>query len=310
MKLKTIITATILAMAANCSCIVSGDNNTQSNILTTKAVTPAKPTKAIRPFKRLRAQVDTTITLPSANMPSPVKVSVAVPAGYLTSDTTSYPVVFLLNGYGGNNKDYPTRMKLDSLATAYGMIFVCPDGRDSWYWDSPVVKNQRMESFIVNDLVKFADDSLRTISDRDHRAIAGLSMGGHGALFIAMRHSDIFGSAGSMSGGVDITQPKFHNSWKMKKWLGEYKANPKRWAEHTVINLVPTLKPGQLNIIFSCGADDFFYKVNNALDSAMTKHNIPHIYLTTPGYGHSWAYWRMALPPQLDFFKKQFDKAE
>lgn len=256
-------------------------------------------------YAPLRAQVD-TLVVSSDNLPTPMKITVALPADYNTSTTSTYPVVYLLNGYSGGYRDYIQRNPLDSLATANRMIIVCPDGRDSWYWDSPVVKEQKMESFITKDIVKFIDDTLRTIPDRDHRAITGLSMGGHGALWLAMRHRDLFGSAGSMSGGVDITQPKFHNSWKMKRWLGEYDANPQRWADHTVINLVPTLNPGELNLIVSCGEDDFFYAVNNALDKALTDRGIDHVYSTTPGYGHSWSYWNMTLPTHLEFFKKQF----
>lgn len=78
------------------------------------------------------------------------------------------------------------------------------------------------------------------------------------------------------------------------------------WAEHSVINLVPTLKPGMLNIIIDDGRQDFFYDVNMALHQALTKAGIAHDFSIRPGQ-HSWKYWVVSLPRHLDFFKKAFD---
>ncbi len=92
------------------------------------------------------------------------------------------------------------------------------------------------------------------------RAITGLSMGGHGALYLAFKHQDIFGAGGSMSGGVDMTP--YPNNWEISKRLGTYAEFPERWENNSVINLTHSLTPGSLAIIFDCGTDDFFYKVN------------------------------------------------
>lgn len=251
--------------------------------------------------KQMISQVD-TMKVATSRLDSAMTVTVAVPARYLSSlDETRYPVVYLLNGYSGGYNDYRSKMRLDSLANAHQVIFICPDGRDSWYWDSPVVPGMQMESFIVKDLLPAVDSNLRTIPSRDSRAIAGLSMGGHGALWLAMRHKDLFGSAGSMSGGVDIARKQFHKNWKMKNWLGEYASNPKRWKTHTVMSQVPTLKPGELNIIIECGDGDFFREVNDDLHAALLKRGIEHSFSITPG-NHSWPYWRRTLPVMLDFF--------
>ena len=85
------------------------------------------------------------------------------------------------------------------------MIIVCPDGGfGSWYWDSPVDAGSQYETYVSNELVTWIDSKYKTIKTRKGRAITGLSMGGQGALYLAFRHQDIFGAAGSMSGGVDI----------------------------------------------------------------------------------------------------------
>lgn len=251
--------------------------------------------------KVMKQQID-TMTVATTHIASPMTVTVAVPARYLsTMDNTRYPVVYLLNGYSGGYQDYRKNMRLDSLANVHNIIIVCPDGRDSWYWDSPVDKSMQMESCIVKDVVPAVDRELRTRANRNSRAIAGLSMGGHGALWLATRHKEIFGNAGSMSGGVDITIPRFHNNWKMKDRLGTYKSNPKRWQNHSVMSRVSTLKNGELNLIICCGSEDFFYQANENLHKALNARGIDHEYQIKPG-GHSWPYWRSTLPAILDFF--------
>ena len=139
--------------------------------------------------------------------------------------------------------------------------------------------------------------------EASQRAITGLSMGGHGALWLAMRHPDIFGSAGSMSGGVDIRP--FPKSWNMPDRLGAKADYPQRWEEHTVVNLVPTLKPGMLNITVDCGTDDFFAGVNRELHRRLLDACIPHDYAERPG-GHSHAYWANSIRYHLLFFNEVF----
>jgi S-formylglutathione hydrolase FrmB len=106
----------------------------------------------------------------------------------------------------------------------------------------------------------------------------------------------VFGAAGSMSGGVDIRP--FPNNWGMAKLLGTYAEQPERWEKNTVINMLNLLMPNSLAIIIDCGAEDFFYKVNENLHQQLLYRNIPHDYITRPG-GHSWPYWTNAIKFQL-----------
>lgn len=252
-----------------------------------------------------QAAVTDTIHIPTVHVPAPAAVTVVVPQSYTTDTATHYPVVYLLHGYGDNHAAFAERIPLDSLADSHGVIFVCPDGLDSWYFDSPADPSMQMETYLTSDLIPTVDHRLRTIADRRHRAIAGLSMGGHGALWTAIRHSDLFASAGTMSGGVDFNTPRFRNSWKIKNWLGTYDSAPEIWNTHTVMSLVPSLQPGQLRIIVACGDEDFFIEVNNRLHRALSRRSIGHVYTVTPG-NHSWAYWRRTLPVIMDFFDESF----
>lgn len=254
-------------------------------------------------------QVD-TINVPAKAIESPMRCSIILPAKYFEeNDTTRYPVVYLLHGYDGDYSSWLklTEPRLDSLATEYNMIFVCPDGRDSWYWDSPVVKNLQMETFITSELVPYIDNNYRTIPCASKRAITGFSMGGHGSMWLAMRHSDLFGSAGSMSGGLNINKPKWAKSWKMATRIGSQTEHPQRWIDYTAITLISTLKPGQLNLVIDCGVDDFFIGVNREFHEELLKHKIPHDYTERPGR-HTHPYWRNSLRHHLLYFHEIFNK--
>ena len=218
-----------------------------------------------------------------------------------------YPVVYLLNGYGGDYGQWPiTTPQLKKSADDLKMIFICPDGGiGSWYFDSPIDSSIRYESYITKELVPYIDANFTTIADPKSRAITGLSMGGHGALYLAIRHSDLFGAAGSTSGGVDFRP--FPNRWDIKKALGEYEQNKERWYEYTVMRQVEMLKNNQLAMIIDCGIDDFFMPMNRALHEKLLQLKIDHDYIERPGE-HNHIYWGSSIDFQILFFHHFFQK--
>lgn len=246
----------------------------------------------------------TVHTVPTDNLPVEAKVTVAVPAGYEEAAETRYPVVYLLNGYGGDHTTWSKITDIDSLATVHDVIIVCPAGLNSWYWNLPYNPELRMESYITADLVPWVDANYRTVAEPGQRAITGLSMGGHGALMLAMRHPDIWRNAGSMSGGVDIRP--FPKSWNMAELIGPLS---ERWNDYTVAGQLGRLKPGMLNITFDCGVDDFFAAVNRELHESLLKAGIPHDYTERPGR-HSHAYWANSILYHLLFFNEAFARAD
>lgn len=243
------------------------------------------------------------VVVSSDKMKRDITNLVIVPKQYLDSDKEQYPVVYLLHGYDDNYMAWQNHINLAELASKYGMIFVCPDGQDGWYFDSPIDPSFQFETFITQELRNYVEQNYRTINDAQHRAITGLSMGGHGALWLGWRHPDLYGSCGSMSGAVDIMTLK--DRFKIDKRLGKYAANTQSWRDHSVINLVPTLKNGEQNIIIDDGTQDFLIKENRALHAALDKHGIKHSYSERPGR-HSWDYWVKSLTMHLDFFAKHF----
>lgn len=252
----------------------------------------------------LAQRVD-TIEVYSPKMQRSIKNVVVLPAGYDKAKSTRYPVVYLLHGYGGKYNEWVggTKKTLPKEAGKWNVIFVCPDGQNSWYWDSPKDPKMQFETYVSKELVNQIDKSYRTIASPKGRAITGFSMGGHGGLWLGINHPEVFGACGSMSGGVDIRP--FPDGWDMKKWLGTYEQNRKVWDEHTVINQLDKIKPNTLAIIIDCGTDDFFYQVNENLHKEMLSRNIAHDYIIRPG-GHSHEYWNNAVDYQLQFFSKFF----
>ncbi len=250
------------------------------------------------------AKVDTVETV-SPSMKKTIKAVVITPDSY--ADGKVLPVLYLLHGYSGNYSDWVKKdPAIRQAADTYQMIIVCPDGNfGSWYFDSPADPSFRYETYVADELVNWIDTHYKTIRDRTGRAITGLSMGGHGALYLAFRHQAVFGAAGSMSGGVDIRP--FPNNWDMAKRLGTYAQFPERWEQNTVINLLHLLTPGALSLIIDCGSEDFFFRVNNNLHEKMLERNIAHDYISRPG-GHNWTYWNSAVNYQLLFMRQYFDK--
>ena len=256
-------------------------------------------------LQNVNASIVDTVDTYSPSMKKTIKAVVITPDNYATAQ--ALPVVYLLNGYSGNYRSWIAGAKdIKTAVDLNQMIIVCPDGNNSWYWDSPVDPDYKYETYVSSELVKWVDSKYKTIKDKKGRGITGLSMGGHGGLYLAIKHPDVFGAGGSMSGGVDIRP--FPNSWDMSLRLGKYDEHPDNWEKYTVINLLHLIKPNSLALIIDCGTEDFFFKVNENLHQQMLYRNIAHDYITRPG-AHNWNYWANAVQYQLlfmsNFFKSQ-----
>lgn len=251
------------------------------------------------------ARVD-TVMVKSPSMNKDVQVVYVIPDKALGKKAEACPVVYLLHGYGGHARTWiGVKPNLPQIADEKGIIFACPDGKNSWYWDSPKNPAYRYETFVSSELVKYTDANYTTVPERKARAITGLSMGGHGALWVSIRHKDTFGAAGSTSGGVDIRP--FPTNWQMDKQLGEYAANKGVWDQHTVINQIDKIQDGDLALIIDCGEQDFFLEVNKELHKRLLARNIGHDFITRPG-AHNGKYWNSSIDYQILFFDKFFKK--
>lgn len=251
------------------------------------------------------AKVD-TLDVYSSSMNKNIKTCVITPEDY-SPQKQPYPVLYLLHGHNRNFalwvNEFP---QVKEFADQYNMIIVGVDGDfSSWYFDSPIDPKMKYETYVSDELISYIDNNFNTIKSRFGRAISGISMGGHGALYLYFRHQNVFGAAGSMSGGVDLRP--FPNKWDLAKRLGPQNEFPENWEKHSVINQLHLIEDETPSIIIDCGVEDFFINVNRNLHKKMLYLNIKHDYIERPGK-HKDVYWDNALYYQVLFFNRYFQK--
>lgn len=252
------------------------------------------------------ASVD-SIAVPSKAMNKTFSCVVIKPDSYKRSKTKQYPVVYLLHGYSGWFSNWIIRVpELKELADREQLLIVCPEGGySSWYWDSPLDSTSRYETYVAQEVPDHIDRTYRTIADRSGRAITGLSMGGHGGIYLGFRHADRFSACGSMSGAVDLSFSK--NKYDISKRLGDTLNYAKNWYSYSTIGSVDDLPAQKLSIMIDCGLEDYFIQANRNLHEKLMKKGLPHDYIERPGK-HDWNYWRNAIPYQLLFFSRHFQQ--
>lgn len=223
------------------------------------------------------------------------------------SSDEKYPVVYLLHGHGMVPADWlEVQPLLPRLADDLRLIIVCPDGGNNWYVDSPEDSQLKYETYVTKELVEYVDANMASIKDRRGRALCGLSMGGYGALRLAILHQDQYSAAGSMSGLVDFAP--FPNRWSTQRIFGKAEEHADRLREYSVVNLIHFIRPG-LDIMIDCGTDDFFHEINENLHRSLMERHIPHTYTSFPGT-HDYAYWNNAILHQFIFLSRHFADAD
>lgn len=254
------------------------------------------------------AEIDTLFVYSQA-MKKEVPNIIIKPSSSQESLNKRYPTVYLLHGADGNYTNWPSKVDtLLDLVDRYQIIVVCPDGGEtSWYFDSPIDPAYQYETYMSKELVPAIDQRYPTIKKKNKRAIAGLSMGGHGAIYLAANHPTLWGAVGSMSGGVDFRP--FPKSWDIAKRLGSYAKNKQRWNEHAVINCIDKIGAGDFYLSVDCGRDDFFFEVNQTFHEKLVEQNIPHSFTIEAGV-HDWGYWAKMLPAHMRCFNEFFRQSE
>lgn len=222
---------------------------------------------------------------------------VVVPKDYAAAKEKRYPVVYLLHGLTGHFDNWTDRTKLAEYAAAYDFLIVTPEGGDGWYTDSASVSNDRYETYIVNELLPEIDRKFRTHATRENRFIAGLSMGGYGALKFGLKYPEKFALAGSFSGALGATSltDKNSNAWISKSIMSVYgdAESETRKANDIfrIIREMPAEKIKDLPFLYvDCGTEDFLIQNNRDFMQLLAEKKIPHEFRQLPG-AHNWIYW-------------------
>ncbi|RZL51055.1 MAG: esterase family protein [Pedobacter sp.] len=235
----------------------------------------------------------------SKNLPKADTTLVFKPKNY--NKLEKLPIIFLLHGYSGNYNQWNNIMDAQKYADEYGFIIVCPDGLfSSWYLNSPAKSDWQYENFFFDEL--YPDMKKKYKVDEQHIFITGLSMGGHGALYLFIKRPDLFTSAGSTSGGIKLSDG--FGKFGLGALLGNPPADSELWKRFSVIENIEKLKGNPKPIIFDCGSSDFFYESNNQLKQKCDSLKLNATYTSQPG-SHNKQYWAKSIKQQFIFFKNQ-----
>jgi len=250
----------------------------------------------------------------------PVEYTIYLPADYETSNR-SYPVLYLLHGYSDDETGWIQFGEANMIAdkgVANGdyppCIIVMPDGKVSWYVNSFDGKDP-WEDMFIKEFIPFIEKEYRIRPQKEFRAIAGLSMGGNGALLLSMRHPELFSSCVAMSAGT-FTDEEIIADDSYDRYFGNIygpktkNAVSEHWKTYSPLYLLDSVDKEKLKSIrfyIDCGDDDFLYKGNSALHVKMRDLGIPHEYRVRQG-GHEWSYWRTGLYDGLKFISEKFHR--
>jgi S-formylglutathione hydrolase FrmB len=267
----------------------------------------------------------TELTLSTPALETPTHVRVLLPAGY-EAGQQRYPVLYLLHGAFGNDTDWTTVGDAEAITAGAPLIVVMPDGGKGGFYTDWVNRQAygppEWETYHVGELIPWVDDHYRTIAARDGRAIAGLSMGGFGAMSYASRHPDLFDWAGSFSGAVDITHSPgaagaiaavaFADGGLPGDQFGNRLLMDANWQAHDPWVQAPHLRGMTLQIDTGNGAlgpydngplgdpiEEQVHEMSVSFHKRLLSLGIPHIWDDYGPGTHTWPYWRRDLRQAL-----------
>ena len=243
-----------------------------------------------------RSRISTEYVLESRFNHETMRFSVYLPPGYSTSGRR-YPVLYLFHGFSDNHAGWLRHGNLRQIAdraittdTIEPMIVVMPHTPGGFYGNRSD-GSYRYEDYFFEELIPHVEKTFHVASDKKHRAVAGISMGGQGAFLYAAKRPDCFSSCYSVGGAFHFRQPKD----ELPRGENDLDLLLERIAERDV----------EVRYCIDCGSDDGLIRINEEMHEKMTALGIPHEFRTRPG-GHTWIYWREALPLVLTFVDASF----
>ncbi len=262
------------------------------------------------------SKVYDNLSLPSKILNMDRKYAIYLPPNYEFSQRT-YPVLYLLHGGGddqtgwvqfGEVQHITDKAIADGIAT--DMVIVMPDantGTRGYFND--IRGKWNYEDFFFKEFMPFIEKTYRIKAEKRYRAVSGLSMGGGGTFLYALHHPELFSSACALSASVGPVDLKDAET-RLKRTIPD--ATPAEIQKYydtqnalTLVNNMPVADVKSVKWYIDCGDDDFLFEMNSLMHIAMRKKEIPHEFRIRDG-GHTWKYWRSALPTVLSFISDTF----
>jgi len=211
---------------------------------------------------------------------------------------TKLKSVYLLHGGGGGFRDWPNYSDVARFAGS-GLLLVMPEGASSYYTNAVDPPQDRYEDYIVQDLIADVESRFPAARGRANRAIVGLSMGGFGAVKIALRHPDVFVFVGGLSSALDVPRRAFtirrlEQSRHYEAIFGPMGSQTRRDNDPFV--LARTADPEAAPYFFlTCGEQESLLPTNRDFDALLTARHFTHEFHSVRG-GHNWNQWNAWLP--------------
>jgi enterochelin esterase-like enzyme len=226
-------------------------------------------------------------------------------------------VLYLLHGGGDDQTgwvQFGEVLHITDKAIAEGkatpMIIIMPDANTTRRGYSNNASGTWLyEDFFFTELMPFVEKKYRIKGEKRYRAIAGLSMGGDGSFTYALHHPELFSSACPLSAGtgpltLEIAKTNVRR-FDSTATDAQVEAFFNRQSVPLLVNNMPDSLKRAVRWYIDCGDDDFLYEGNSLVHIAMRKKDIPHEFRIRNG-GHTWTYWRQALPEVLEFVSQAF----
>jgi len=273
----------------------------------------------------LRGTLHTSCTIKSRILARDMHYSVYLPPGY--HKKIQFPVLYLLHGYGGNENSWILNCSvhkiIDSLINISEippMIVVMPNGGNS-YFINDHKRTFKYKDFFIHELTASVDSLYKTIPKKQYRGIAGLSMGGFGAVILPVKHPEIFGVSVAFSAAVrtddmirEVSAGKYEQNFQ--SLFGDYSDSKNRitphWKANSPFHLITSANADQFKTIkwyIDCGLSDFLLEGNESLHRLLMNYNIPHEYHVRPG-NHNWEFWNHSIIEGLKFFARQIEPVQ
>jgi putative tributyrin esterase len=236
------------------------------------------------------------VTFRSAALNRDMQYRVVLPANIVNG--TRLPAVYLLHGGGGNFRDWSNYSDSARFAER-GLILVMPEGDESYYMNAVERPQDRYEDYIVNDLIADVEHRFPVASGRVNRAIVGVSMGGFGAIKLALNHPELFAFAGGISSAVDVPSRPFSIKrtsqwWHHRSIFGPWGSQARHNADPFV--LARTADPAKTPYLFlTCGDQEGLLPANRNFAALLEKRHFRYEFHVAPG-GHDWNQWDKRLP--------------
>ncbi len=242
------------------------------------------------------------MNIKSAQLGKATKVNVLLPTD-VSDARQPYKTMWLLHGLSGDASDWMRYTSIERYAKAYGLAVIMPDAERSWYTNTAYGMN--FFSYITEELPALCRKTFGCLSDnREDNIVAGLSMGGYGALKAALTYPERYGACISLSGSLDITRKS--RPYRLEEWQSIFGFNIQsalelEGGEHDLFALAERNKKSGKpfpELYMWCGNEDSLLGVNRDFDELLSRLEVPHVFTSSEG-DHTWRFWDMHIQSAL-----------